>query len=267
MTVPADTQLVAETEKEDAFPLVCLATKIFATRDRKSFRDLFPPHVVVAKKNIKNPIPPRRQAKADYYWRLVRPRVTSHLVKELSAVLLTRYRHEETQWVDVPKCSEWVEGLTRFEDSEEAKELPDGRSKGDVADGNRPGPRSKKEGGLSVAIVEAAGQQNGHMEPPAGETEAMGSQHRITEGGETTQQQPPATEAAEATVVQLATQLMRHEDVHTNGHQQSAATEPESERPQSKRSADDESPDETASKKPRSDSPPPYSPSAPVEPL
>lgn len=63
----SDTQLVAQTEREDSFPLVCLATKIFASRDRKSFRDLFPPHVVVAKKNIKNPIPPRRQAKADYY--------------------------------------------------------------------------------------------------------------------------------------------------------------------------------------------------------
>lgn len=72
-------------------------------------------------------------------------------------MLLTRYRHEDTQWVSVPKCSEWVEGLTRFEDSEEAKELPDGRFKSD-AEGSRSASRGKKERGLSVS-ADTAGQR------------------------------------------------------------------------------------------------------------
>lgn len=177
-----DAQLVAETEKEDSFPLVCLATKIFASRDRKSFRDLFPPHVVVAKKNIKNPIPPRRQAKADYYWRLVRPRVVQHLVEELSTVLLTRYRHEETHWVNVPKCSEWVEGLTRFEDSEEAKELPDGRFKGENND--RPVPRDNKEAASRTVPTESVAQR-----PPVEEFAPTQSASRLCRAGEETEQQ------------------------------------------------------------------------------
>ena len=79
-------------------------------------------------------------------------------------MLLTRYRHEETYWVNVPKCSEWVEGLTRFEDSEEAKELPDGRFK--VEDGSRPLSRDKKEGGPS-AMPSDSTPQNGRVEEPA----------------------------------------------------------------------------------------------------
>lgn len=148
-------KLVARTDREDAFLLVCLATKIFACRDRKSFRDLFPPHVVVAKKNIKNPIPLRRQAKANYYWRLVRPRVVRHLVKEMSAVLVTRYRHQDTSWVEVPKCAEWVDGLVRWEDSDEAKDfLLDGRAKGELSGDSRPASRSGRDGAspsISVA--------------------------------------------------------------------------------------------------------------------
>lgn len=216
---------------------MCLATKIFASRDRKFFRDLFPPHVVVAKKNIKNPIPPRRQAKADYYWRLVRPRVVQHLVKELSAVLLTRYRHEDTQWVDVPKCSEWVEGLTRFEDSEEAKELPDGRFKGE--DGTHPVSRGKKEHGLSVAP-----------------TDAPALQYRPAEEFGITEPQEPSHQTAEDTTHDTAP--AHAERLIHSGHLRSTPpteqpVSPESERQQQKRPADAEPVEYLASKKQRSE--------------
>lgn len=216
---------------------MCLATKIFASRDRKSFRDLFPPHVVVAKKNIKNPIPPRRQAKADYYWRLVRPRVVQHLVKELSAVLLTRYRHEDTQWVDVPKCSEWVEGLTRFEDSEEAKELPDGRFKGE--DGNRPVSSGKKERGLSVAPTDAPAVQ----QRPAEEyeiTEPQERPHQTAEG------------RAHDTAPAPAERLTHSEHFHSTPPTDQPGSS-DSERQQQKRPAEAEPVEYLASKKQRSE--------------
>lgn len=177
-------------------------------------------------------------------------------------MLLTRYRHEDTQWVSVPKCSEWVEGLTRFEDSEEAKELPDGRTKSD-AEGSRSASRGK-ERGLSVS-ADAAGQQKRssegsestqlHVRPPDAATAARQQELPADIGAPLHQKglDEPATEEHQSQAVTNSTE-------QDQSGLSSADTVPQQKRPTEAESSD------AIAKKQRVDDRQ-YTPSAQVEDL
>lgn len=177
----------------------------------------------------------------------MRPRVISHLVKELSAVLLTRYRHEDTPWISVPKCSEWVEGLTRFEDSDEGKELLDNRSKGESSESSRPASSAKNERGRSAVSSEkgSPAQQKRSTE----KTEQAVAQ--IDEPGESEHLQEPSAEVAPSGL----DKRLEADSSPSTEQRDLSAVEAETEKHQFKRPFEGEPPSDPSLKKQKTSDP------------